>query len=400
MTTTETAIVWIYGVIVAIWPIRLVVLRIMVGRFDWVSPASPGYSGPSPPLVTAILPARNEEENIAECLATLRAQDYPALEIVVADDRSTDRTAAIAREIAARDPRVRLAQVAELPPGWTGKTHAIHRTVPLANGAWLWFVDADTRHDPQSLSVMMEYARIHQAALVSLLPEQLCETFWERVVQPIAGVTLMQSFPTGRIHDPRSSLAFANGQFILVERSAHAAAGGHEAVRDRFVEDVALAGRVKALGKPVRLAFCRGLVYCRMYATLGQLVRGWSRILYDALDRDGGRLLVKLLDPIVFCQSGHLALATAIGLLAWNPSNPFARTLLAMALAHHVFMYLVFRQVHAISSPKAGGAAWFPLGNLIVVVILARALASRFTGRVSWRGDVYRPRPATENPQG
>ena len=82
--------------------------------------------------------------------------------------------------------------------------------------------------------------------LVSLLPELLCETFWEQVVQPLAGITLMQSFPLQRVHSDRSPLAFANGQYILIRRSAYEAAGGHEAVRDRFVEDIGLAGRVKA----------------------------------------------------------------------------------------------------------------------------------------------------------
>ncbi len=395
MTTTETLLVWTYGLIVAIWPIRLIVLRYIVSRLDWVSSSSPGYAGENPPLVSAILPAKDEEQNIAVCLDSLCGQDYPRLEILVADDRSTDQTAAIARRIAARDPRVRVVSITELPPGWTGKNHALHRAVPQARGAWLWFVDADTRHEPQSLSVMMELARQHRAALVSLLPEQRLETFWERIVQPIAGVTLMQSFPAGKIHDPRSRCAFANGQFIVVERSAYEEAGGHEAVRDRFVEDIALAGRVKALGKPIRLAFCRGLVDCRMYATLGQLVRGWSRILYDALDRDGWRLFLKWLDPVVFCESGHVALAGALVLSVFAPTSLFARILLVLALTHHVLMYFVFRQVHAISSSRANGAAWYPLGNLIVVVILARALGSRLTGRVAWRGDVYQPRAAS-----
>ncbi len=395
MTTTEKALIWIYGVIVAIWPIRLIVLRFIAARIDWVSPSSPEYAGADPPLVTAILPAKDEEENILACLESLLGQSYPRLEVIVADDRGVDRTAAIARGVAERDPRARVLSITELPPGWTGKTHALHRAAPLAGGSWLWFIDADTRHHPRSLSVMMELARVHEASLVSLLPEQRLETFWERIVQPIAGVTLMQSFPTGRIHDPRSACAFANGQFILIERSAYESAGGHQAVRDRFVEDIALATRVKRLDRPIRLAFCRGLVDCRMYSTLGQLVRGWSRILYDALDRDGWRLFLKLLDPIIFCQSGHVALAASLALLAWNPSNDFARILLLLATIHHILMYFVFRQVHAISSPRKGPAAWFPLGNLIVVVILARALASTFTGRVAWRGDLYGPQGAS-----
>jgi len=391
MTTAETTILGIYVVIVAIWPVRWLVLRIVIPRFDWVTPDSPKASWDWAPSVTAILPARNEEANIAACLDSLRAQEYPKLEIIVIDDRSTDATAAIAARAATEDPRVRVVSISDRPPGWTGKTYALHTAAPLAKGSWLWFIDADTRHHPASLAVMMELARRHQAALVSLLPEQACETFWERIVQPLAGVTLMQAFPTWKIHDPRSPYAFANGQFILVERSAYQAAGGHESVRDRFVEDIGLAARVKRLGRPIRLAFARGLVECRMYSALGPLVRGWSRILYDALDRKPGRLLPTLLDPLLFCQSGHLALVASLIMILVQGPTTFSLALLALAVLHHALMYFVFRQVHAISSPRVDAALCFPLGNLVVDWILLRALGSCLTGKVSWRGDTYQP---------
>ena len=163
--------------------------------------------------------------------------------------------------------------------------------------------------------MMLEYARAQQAALVSLLPELRCETFWEQVVQPLGGIVLMQSFPLHKVNDDRSKLAFANGQSILVERQAYDAAGGHSAVRDRFVEDIGMACKVKALGLPIRTVLVRNLVTCRMYASLGQLIRGWSRILYDALDRKAWRLAGRLLDPIIFCQSGHVALLAGLILL-------------------------------------------------------------------------------------
>ena len=175
--------------------------------------------------------------------------------------------------------------IVDLPPGWTGKTHALHRAAASASGEWLWFLDADTLHAPESLAIVMEYGRKHGAALVSLLPELRCETFWERVVQPLGGIVLMQSYPLQVVHRDDSPLAFANGQYILVTPPAYDAAGGHAAVKDRFVEDIALAGRVKAAGFRIRVALIRGIVTCRMYASLGQLVRGWSRILYDALGR-------------------------------------------------------------------------------------------------------------------
>jgi len=298
MTGTQAAILWIYAAIIAIWPIRLLVLEIIVRRQEVLSTESPPYDHPHPPLVSAILPAKDEEANLAECLLSVCRQTYPNLEILVVDDRSTDRTGEIARGIAATDPRIRVFTIDRLPPGWTGKTHALHHAIPFARGHWLLFLDADTLHAPASLSIMMEFARSHGARLVSLLPELRCETFWEQVVQPLGAITLMQSFPLHAVHSLRSPLAFANGQYILTERAAYDAAGGHAAVRDRFVEDIAIAQRLKDLGLPIRVALVRGIVSCRMYASLDQLMKGWSRILFDALGRNPWRLIGKLLDPV------------------------------------------------------------------------------------------------------
>jgi len=389
MSRVESWILWAYAGIILIWPIRWVALKIILGRTRFLTDASPRLEGPNFPLVSAVIPAKDEEATLDECLSAVRAQDYPNLEILIVDDRSEDATLAIARRHAEQDPRVRVLQNDRLPPGWTGKTYVLHRHAPMANGEWLWFLDADTKHEPAFLKVMLRYAAENDAALVSLLPELRCETFWEQVIQPLAGIVLMQSFPPREVNNDASPLAFANGQSILVTRKAYEAAGGHRAVRHRFVEDIGLAFKVKGLGLPIRLAIAKGLVSCRMYASLGQLVRGWSRILYDALDRSPRRLLFKLLDPIIFCQSGHVALAAAVGWLAIGQDGPFARWLLGLSLLHHLLMYAVFRIVYDVSVPRSRYVATFPLGNIVTDYILIRAIKMCFTGKVAWRGTSY-----------
>jgi glycosyltransferase involved in cell wall biosynthesis len=389
MTGAQAAILWIYAGIIAIWPIRLVVLDLILRRREVLTPRSPRFAHPNPPLVSAILPAKDEEANLSDCLRSVCGLSYPNLEIVVVDDRSTDRTGEIAREFAARDPRIRVLTIDLLPPGWTGKTHALDQAVRQARGTWFLFFDADTLHAPESLSVMMEYARTQQAPLVSLLPELRCETFWEKVVQPMAGITLMQSFPPHAIHSDRSRLAFANGQYILIERSAYDAAGGHAAVKDRFVEDIGMAARVKDLGLPIRLAFVQGLVSCRMYSSFRQLVLGWSRIFYCALDRNPWRLALKVLDPVLFSQTGLAALAAALALLAMGRLERFTYLLLGLGALHHAVMFLLFRRVYKASVPHSRMAVWYPLANLVVDVILLRSIRMCLTGNVSWRGTEY-----------
>ena len=389
MTGTQVALLVSYAVIIAVWPIRLIVLAIILRRQEVLTRQSPRYDRPSAPLVSAILPAKDEEAYLAECLQSLRRQTYPNLEILVVDDRSTDRTGEIAREIAASDPRVRVLSIDKLPPGWTGKTHALEHASHFANGQWLLFLDADTLHAPESLEITMEFARSHGAVVGSLLPELRCETFWERVVQPVAAITLMQSFPLSAVNNDRSPLAFANGQYILIKRTAYDAAGGHEGVRDRFVEDIAMAQRVKALGLSIRVALARGIVSCRMYVSFGQVVRGWSRIFYDALGRNPWRLTLKLLDPIIFCQTGHLALAASVVLLARGDNGNFARLFFIFCLAHHFLMYLVFRRIFQAAVARPRWALWYPVANVVVDMILIRALRMCLTGKVTWRGTDY-----------
>jgi len=389
MTKAQTWVLLVYGVIVAIWPLRYLVLRFVLGKVPRLEPSSPGLRGPDCPLVSAIIPAKDEEVTLAGCLESVVGQAYPHLEIVVIDDRSSDRTGEIARAFAHRDPRLRLLSNDHLPAGWTGKTHVLNVASGTARGEWLWFLDADTVHAPEFLSVMLQYARTQNAALVSLLPELRCETFWENVVQPLAGIALMQSFPLHRVNDDRCKLAFANGQSILIKRSAYDAAGGHAAVRDRFVEDIGMAFKVKALGLPIRTVLVKDLVQCRMYASLGQLIRGWSRILFDALDRKPWRLVGRLLDPLIFCQSGHVALLTAIVMLLAEFPGPFPLWLLGLSLLHHALMFPVFRLVYHSSVPGSRYVALFPLANLVIVVILVRSIRMSLTGRVTWRGTSY-----------
>ena len=389
MTSAQKTILWIYVAIIAIWPIRHVVLWWAFRQLDLLTPRSPRFQEPEPPLVSAIIPAKDEEKTLADCLASVCAQTYPNLEILVVDDRSTDRTAEIAREFARTDPRVRVIVIEELPAGWTGKTHALQVAADQARGDWFWFLDADTRHAPENLAIVLEYARVHNAALASLILELRCESFWENVVQPLAGIMLMQSYPTFLVNSDRSSVAFANGQYILIKQSAYRAAGGHYAVRDRFVEDIGMAEHVKRLGLPIRVAVAQGIGSTRMYTSLDQLVRGWSRILYDALGRSPLRLLAKMLDPLIFSQSGHVALIAALVMLARGTSGPFALRLLGLSVVHHLFSYGVLRQVYHLSVPRSRYIVWFPVANLVMDWILLRSIRMCLTGQVTWRGTAY-----------
>jgi GT2 family glycosyltransferase len=262
----------------ALWRLlRIATVLRGCARLPRVSEAPP--SG-GPALVSVLVPARNEERGVGACLASLSAQTYPHLEIVVVDDGSIDRTPAILADVAARDSRIRVLHVDGPPPGWTGKSFALASGVALTQGRWLCFTDADTVHAPESIARALGFAEAHAVALLSLTSRQLTVSFWERVIQPVVFGLLDQWFPLARVNDPASPLAAANGIFILVARDAYDAAGGHRRVAREILEDVALARNVKATGGRIAFVDGRDLVAARMYTGLAMIRQGWTKNLY------------------------------------------------------------------------------------------------------------------------
>jgi glycosyltransferase involved in cell wall biosynthesis len=224
------------------------------------------------PLISIIIPARNEEANIGRCLGSLVDQEGAAFEITVVDDHSTDRTA----EIAASFPHVRVMPANPLPDGWTGKANAIQSAVPWAVGEWLLFTDADTVHAPGALARSLAEAEEYGAAMLSYSPGQETGGFWERAVQPVIFAELSRTFAYEEINREGSSIAAANGQYILVRRAVYEAVGGHIAVRGSLLEDVELARRVKRIGR-LRFRYAPDAVSARMYRSTRDLVEGWTK---------------------------------------------------------------------------------------------------------------------------
>lgn len=387
--------------LVLVWAFRHLAITVVFWRTPRLTLGSPRYdvSGhENPPKVTILLPCKDEQENVAKCAADLLAQNYPNLEVVIIDDRSTDGTAEVARGIAASDSRVKLLHLSDRPAGWTGKTYALTRGMELASGEWLLFVDADTRHHPDCLSICMEWAARRQAAMISLLPKMRCETFWERVNQPLCGIVLMRSFPPELVNSDWSGMAFANGQFILVERSVYEAAGGHAAVRDKFVEDIYLARVVKRqLKRRVLTAVAPEICSTRMYSGLGDQIQGWARIYFDAWRRSVPTALWKIAEPLIFTQPGYVMPFVAIGYLAFGSDSQGAMRLLGLSLLHNLLMFSVIARMYRFNHARWQDAIWYPLSGLISDWIYVRVIRMCLTGQVTWRGTTYE---ATRGPDG
>ena len=168
-------------------------------------------------------------------------------------------------------------------------------------------------------------------------------------------------------------------------------------VRDKFVEDIYLAKAVKGIGLSARTAIAHGIGSTRMYTSLPQFVRGWSRILYDALGRNPWKLLIQGLDPLFFSQTAHVALVAALVMLALGrPAGPFAWWLLGMSVAHHLLAYTCLRRLYVLSVPQTRHVAWYPLAGLVLDVVLFRAIRMCLTGQVTWRGTAYKVASPTQ----
>lgn len=344
----------------------------------------------APPRLSVVIPARNEEAAIGGCLASVLAQDYPNLEVVLVNDGSTDRTGEIAREIAARDARLRVLDAKPLPAGWMGKCHALWQGVAAAEGEWLLFIDADGELREDCLSQAVADAVEHGADLFTLVPTLVNGSLWEEVVHPLLLMGVFAVFPRDRIADPKSSVVSANGPFLLFRRAAYERVGGHEAVKAEIVEDLELAERVKASGGLVRYVSAPRLMRVRMYRNFREIWNGWSKNFYRAVH---GNLLLAALASLFALAFGVLPWIVApAGLVAlfvrgWDPILFGAVWAASMALLTTVAMRW---QLSKYLDQGHWRVAWQPVATVVLVAILWNsAIRNRWGGAIAWKGRTY-----------
>lgn len=341
------------------------------------------------PQVSVIIPARNEEANIARCVRSV-ANQQGVSEIIVADDDSQDHTGLILEDLKCEIPQLRTTHIESLPTGWLGKTHALATAAGLARGEWLLFTDADTEHLPGSLAYLLGQAKSQQADLLSLSPGQRTPTWWEKAVIPQVYVRLARLYRFEEVNDPRSAAAAANGQYILIRRLIYDHVGGHEAVRSAVLDDVELARLVKASGG--RLLFLPGSawVWTRMYTRFPEMWRGWTKNLYLLYEGRVGLMLahlseawlVDLLVPSAYlglcflAALGRVNIATlfitgACWLIVLGRLKNYKRLLQWLGFEPELVNYLI---------PGAG---------LFGLLLLNSMRAHRWTGSVEWKGRRY-----------
>lgn len=341
--------------------------------------------------LTVIVPARNEEACLGDCLRSLVAQSEDIFELgrdwelVVVDDHSTDRTAEIAHSFQG----VTVLQADKLQAGWTGKANAVWTAARKARGRWLLFTDADTVHEPGDLRRGIHEAQRHKAGMLSYSPRQIVSGFAQRTLMPLVFCELALAYPTAKVSDPNQRVAAANGQYLLVEREAYRRIGGHAAVHDRVLEDVELAFLAKKRRVGLRFRYAADAVATRMYRSTGAMMEGWTKNLVLLFDNALALSVWRALDFILLFLLPVLAVElwsarfSAHG-MEWLGGG----WLLALLWLRTLVRF--YNRVSKSNFPFAD-CALSPFGLPLFVFLLYRSwFQHRVLRQVNWKGRAYK----------
>ncbi len=336
-----------------------------------------------PPLVSIILPVRNQASTTRACLDSLLAQDYPRQEVLVVEGGSSDGTREVLEEY--RD-RIHLIEEPPLPKGWVGKNWACKQGAERARGDVLLFTDGDTVHGPGLLRKTVAYLLQEDLDLLTLYPHLLVESFWERTVLPFMIFLIGLSHRGAWVNRPDKRWAVANGQYLLFPRASYEAIGGHESVRERVDEDYRFALRVKESGLRLCMADSRRLLQVRMYDSLGAIWQGFTKNAFPGLDFRLERVLwntaglfVGVILPLVLLIAGLAVFAS---------EGP--RLLLLVGGGLMALLWIRVAMAYAFMGVPVAYALLAPVATAIVMGILLDSARRYLRGEgVAWKGRTY-----------
>ena len=330
------------------------------------------------PRVSLIFAARDEEAKLPGTLATLSALDYPALEVIAVNDRSTDRTRAILAEAGKRDPRLTVVNLEALPDGWLGKPHALERGFEASTGTWLLFTDADVQFRPDSIRRAATMARLAMLDHLTLMVDLEMQGFWEKTVLTFFALGFYIATNPRAVSNARSKAYLGIGAFQLVKRSAYEASGTHRRLAMEVVDDLKLGKIVKQAGFRSGAGLAGEYVSVRWHAGLGNIVRGVTKNFFASAGYRTEMVALQLAG--IFCTD----------------ILPF----LALPFVHHsmrglaAFSVISAVAVHAGTAAVMGASPLYamthPIGALIFCFMLLRStIVTLRQGGVVWRKTFY-----------
>ncbi len=347
------------------------------------------------PLVSIILPVRNQSSTLDDCLNSLVTLDYSNRQIIVVEGSSTDGTKEILEKY---DSKIVQVKEDTLPDGWVGKNWACHLGYEKAEGNLLLFTDGDSIHSRDSLSRTVQSLQSTQADMLSLAPRPILKTFWEKVMQPPIFLLIMLFVGGKWVNDDRRLNALGNGQYMLFRREAYEKIGGHKSVKDKITEDYNLARLLKRSALRLRVFSTRDALGVRMYSSLGEIWRGWRKNFYAVAGTHSTlRSVLRLVLMLALFVLPFIVLLWGIVLFPTNPVNPYLLAGVFTVTLLWIGILVLDRSIEV----GLGYALLLPVAVLIYSGIgIDSTVRGVFGLGFSWKGRVYgqRTRPSL-NPE-
>ena len=338
----------------------------------------PPATGQDLPLVSVVVAARDEARHIRAAVTSLLAQDYPHIELVMVDDRSTDETTAILADIARADPRLHVVRIDDLPDGWLGKNHALHVGARGAQGELLLFTDADVILAPDAVARSVRLMRIEACDHLAIGPELVVPTWPLALVVNYFMMWFLLWLRPWHARNPRSKRFIGIGAFNLVRATAYRAVGGHERIALRPDDDIMLGKLLKSAGHSQLLGDAAGAVRVEWYATLGEMVRGLRKNAFAGLQYS------------VLLSLGGLAGTLALGVwpfvAVWVTDGAVRLLYAATAIAQMIG----YTGAALAKRSRPWLAPLYPVAALIFAWIVGAAVVRTLLRRgIEWRGTFY-----------
>ncbi len=384
-----TGIVFSFVVLVELIHLNLILIQTLRREKRLDDFAAEDTEG-SPPLVSVIVPAKDEEATIEHTVRSILDSEYDRIELILVNDRSIDGTQKQMERFALGDARVSVVSVQELPTGWTGKTHALFQGAQRSLGDLLLFSDADTVLNRRTIGKAVRFFSANRVDMLSLLPQFTERGFSENAVYPHLALGFSSMYPLTQVNDPYEKAALASGCFIMIRRQAYEQVGSWERFRREITEDVALSKAIKAAG--LRLNVMRGgdLVRTKPFGSLGDVCRFWKRTFYGGLEKSIPKIMRLTANYVVLTILFGFFLVSAVLMLLGNTESAtvtlFVLSTVGMTAVVIPYGFIVRQEQ---------GHWWYgltaPLGMAISAWVAFSALLAVISGRgIYWRGSVYR----------
>jgi len=323
------------------------------------------------PILSVLIPARNEQNSIGRTLQTITQQTYRNIEIIVLDDHSDDRTGQIVNSIANTEPRLRLIQGKPLPSGWIGKNWACHQLAKEANGEILLFIDADVQLAPEAIASALRHLENNNADALSVFPTQILQSLGERLIVPLMNWLLLSFLPLHLVfRSSNPKFIAANGQFMLIRENLYSGIGGHAAVKDKIVEDMEIARLIKNSGKKIITLLGGELISCHMYTGLNDSMNGFTKNFYAGFN---------------IHRYSFIALVSILFIVFLGPLILVLEELLYIYPILIIFINRLSVSLISRQSPTYN-ILLHPIQMLLMMIIGIRSVEAYTTNKIQWKG--------------